>query len=638
MALSIKKEDRPFIGVFCLLFVAALALYARTLMPGVNGGDIGELQFLSYRLGLAHSTGYPLQLLLGRLWITLFPFGSVAMRINLLSAVFGAAAAAVTGLLAGRLTGNALAGLLAGLALTLGRLFWELAVDGDKYALNALFAALVLWLAWRWVERPTLGRLLWLAAVYGLSLTHHRSMLLMGPLLAVFVLVNQRGLLRRPRELALAIVVGLLPLSLYLYLPWAEARGLPPGQWNPQGFTGWIQWFMDAGFTSQVYLSPLTLTQLRDYALPAQLGELGWGLFLLGLVGVVTAFRHRRAFAALLLAAYVVWMVMTASYNIYEGTPRQWVHFLPYFVIAAVWCGVGAAALADLAARLARRTPLARFAGPTLAALLLLLPGWRLFEVYPTMRALSRDTTRLDAWRQILKFGYQGQRLGLLSLSRLAPNPVVVGDWEQVTVLWYFQQVEGYRPDMTVIYPVERLGEALAMGRPVYLSRTLAGISDRYPLTMAGPLIALLPAPDKTVPPDAISSNLVFSDTLELAAYRYESDIPARGGILPVTFYWRALKQPDADYSVGLRLLDGDGNEIWKEDSQHPVLGSYPTHLWSPGQVVADYYEVPLDRTLPAGTYRIGVILYSRTADGGFVNLRVGNADRAELPDFAMNK
>jgi hypothetical protein len=214
----------------------------------------------------------------------------------------------------------------------------------------------------------------------------------------------------------------------------------------------------------------------------------------------------------------------------------------------------------------------------------------------------------------------------------------VVSDWEQATILWYFQLVEGYRPDMSVIYPVERLDEALAMGRPVYLSRTLAGIGDRYPLTMAGPLIALLPAPEKVVPPDAISANLVFSDTLELAAFRYEADIPARGGILPVTFYWRVLSQPTVDYSVGIRLLDADGNELWKEDSQHPVLGSYPTHLWSPGQVVADYYEVPLDRTLPAGAYRLALILYTRTADGGFVNLRVGDAQRAELPDFVLNK
>jgi hypothetical protein len=127
-----SNRNRLFTGSFLLLFGAALALYARTLMPGANGGDIGEIQFLSYKLGLAHSTGYPLLLLLGRLWITLLPFGSVAMRINLLSAVFGAAAVAVTGLLAARLTGNVLAGLVAGMVLATGRLFWELSVDGDK--------------------------------------------------------------------------------------------------------------------------------------------------------------------------------------------------------------------------------------------------------------------------------------------------------------------------------------------------------------------------------------------------------------------------------------------------------------------------------------------------------------------------
>jgi hypothetical protein len=166
----------------------------------------------------------------------------------------------------------------------------------------------------------------------------------------------------------------------------------------------------------------------------------------------------------------------------------------------------------------------------------------------------------------------------------------------------------------------------------------MPGISERFPLTMAGPLIALLPAPDTAVPGDAIAAHLVFSDTLELAAYRYESDIPAQGGVLPVTLYWQALAGMTADYSVGLRLLDGEGNERWKEDSQHPVLGAYPTHLWSTGQVVADYYEVPLDRTLPAGAYRLAVILYTRTPEGGFVDLKVGESERAELPEFKINK
>ena len=119
-----------------------------------------------------------------------------------------------------------------------------------------------------------------------------------------------------------------------------------------------------------------------------------------------------------------------------------------------------------------------------------------------------------------MKFGEQGQRLGGLSLPRLAPQPIVVGDWEQATIFWYFQLVEGYRPDMTVVYPIDRLREAEATGRPVYLARALPGIGLHHHLTMAGPLIALLPAADATVPADALATDIVFSHPLALAGYR----------------------------------------------------------------------------------------------------------------------
>ena len=55
--------------------------------PGVLGGDPGELQFVPYILGLAHPTGTPLYVLVGKLW-SLLPVGpTVAWRMNLLAAV-----------------------------------------------------------------------------------------------------------------------------------------------------------------------------------------------------------------------------------------------------------------------------------------------------------------------------------------------------------------------------------------------------------------------------------------------------------------------------------------------------------------------------------------------------------------------
>jgi len=64
-------------------FAVAAFVYVRTLLPGVSFGDWADAQLNPYRLGIMHPTGYPLFVLLGKLF-TLIPAGSVAWRMNLL--------------------------------------------------------------------------------------------------------------------------------------------------------------------------------------------------------------------------------------------------------------------------------------------------------------------------------------------------------------------------------------------------------------------------------------------------------------------------------------------------------------------------------------------------------------------------
>ncbi|NIV35999.1 MAG: DUF2723 domain-containing protein, partial [Anaerolineae bacterium] len=65
-----------------VLFAASLALYVHTLAPSVATlfDDSLEFPLVSYRLGIAHPTGYPLYTLLGKLF-TLAPWQDVAWRV-----------------------------------------------------------------------------------------------------------------------------------------------------------------------------------------------------------------------------------------------------------------------------------------------------------------------------------------------------------------------------------------------------------------------------------------------------------------------------------------------------------------------------------------------------------------------------
>jgi hypothetical protein len=72
-----------------LIGILSLALYVRTLAPSLLYGDIAEFQMLYYTLGMTHASGYPTQIIFGKLF-TLLPFGDIAYRVNLMSAFFGA--------------------------------------------------------------------------------------------------------------------------------------------------------------------------------------------------------------------------------------------------------------------------------------------------------------------------------------------------------------------------------------------------------------------------------------------------------------------------------------------------------------------------------------------------------------------
>src|SRR6185369_843935 len=138
------------------VFVCAAALYVDTLAPSVLPGDYAEFQMSAAVLGVHHPTGYPLYVLLGKLF-TLLPVGDVAYRVNLSSAIYMAGAAAVTYATAVRLIGRLgmrawwwAAAVGAGF-FVLSPTVWSMALVARSYALNALLVSAVVFslISWR---------------------------------------------------------------------------------------------------------------------------------------------------------------------------------------------------------------------------------------------------------------------------------------------------------------------------------------------------------------------------------------------------------------------------------------------------------------------------------------------------------
>ena len=145
------------------IFALALAVYNATLTPSLsyNSADGNELATVSYTLGLAHSTGYPLYTWLGKLF-TFIPVGDVAHRVILMSAVQGVAAVALLYLIMLTITSrrrdvmscdetplrtcDEAASAFTALFFAFSLTFWSQAVIAEVYAPNVFMLALTVWL------------------------------------------------------------------------------------------------------------------------------------------------------------------------------------------------------------------------------------------------------------------------------------------------------------------------------------------------------------------------------------------------------------------------------------------------------------------------------------------------------------
>lgn len=632
-----EKRNTVHATLVCgaIVFIVTLAAYARTLLPGAVGGDAGELQYAGPLLALVHPTGQPLYVILGYLWSHLLPIGSVAYRMNLLAAASGAAACAIVAAMLVRLRGSIWVGLGGGLALGFGATFWSQAVIADKYAFGALLAALLCGLALRWEaarETPGGDRLLYATCLaYGLCLLHHRSLFLFGPGLALLILLVERGRLwRKPRRTLICLGLTLVPAvaGYALFLPWAQGRGLSLLNWQPQTAAGWLDWWLErhilTGYALSFGASPssslaerLALYALilwRDHTLVIPLAAL---------IGAGTLLRRRRAAFVFLGVSFLLTAAFAANFR---GNAHQFtIFYLPSFVILIYTFGIGAGELINWVQRRAEAQRIVRRAATVaLAVVLLAVPAFQFSQSYRPRRLDATFGAPLDIWRQILKTGTLGERLAA-GMADLPADAVVIGDWEQATILWYYQQVEGRRPDLEIVYPIERLADYLGGRRPVCLARS-APVGPEWRVSSTGALACLARQHARTLPAGVtpIGAALYTPDkqpVLELAAAHLAAPTYRPGAYAPLTLVWRAAGERRPDYQISLHILDEQWQQRWAADSG-PVLGIYPTARWAAGEVVQDYRELTIAPDLRPGRYLWTVVVYRQLAGGGFEQLR----------------
>ena len=423
-------------GAPAFVFLAALVLYWRTLLPGQAFDDWGEMQVVPHIFGIPHPTGYPTYILLAWLF-ELLPLGSIAFRANLFAAV--CVAVALAAITRSQLRLNVRPVIAIGASLATGAIgtIWLAAVVAEVNALHLAFIALILDRSLAWTETRRFRDLGIGAVLIGLSMGNHVLTAFVVPFVALFVLWAGRDeLSMHPRWVLAAAGLVIAGASVYTYLPIAASLGpaLPynspttpeafiflvtgrqfagqyGGLFTPEGPAKWLASLPDlvglAVTRATVILPPLTA------------------------IGALVLLLRRPAFGLAVLGTVLLCTYIWANYLRLEH------YLLVGWLLAGLLAGVGLDGLANAVgivgrgrARVERVGSLAGAAAAVAMAAVLVVANFGASDQ-------SQDHTAQVYVDKVFNI--------------LPQDAVIFSFWGPSPPLWYAQQVDHRRPDVTVV-------------------------------------------------------------------------------------------------------------------------------------------------------------------------------------------
>lgn len=502
---------------YCLFtFFITFLVYLATLCPTLYGGDSGELITVAHTLGIAHPPGHPTYVILGKIF-SLLPLGSIAFRLNLMSALFGALTCVLLFLIIIKILPESwhrkpiafFSSLIFGFSLS----FWNFSLFAETYTLHIFFVSLFLLLLFHIKDdEKNFYRLSYLfSSLLGISLGNHPLMAAWIPVFALFFLVYKGKEALSFSYISKVLLCFLLGFSVYLYLPIR-------GHFNPQ--------FNLSRVTNlSSFLSTLLFVQYRQIQVASQPISLsliygkvkilaGWimGEFPLPVLAVMAAsfyYLYRRYLKLFLifLAIFVMALIIYINDQKLFFSVDRASYFIPVYLILSICMAIGIDGIAAGLVKIRRQKLRNALIMVFFAALL-----FSLAIQFNTNYKLNDKSAN-----------YLVYDIASAMLDTLEPNSVLIvhEDWPTFS-LAYMQAVEHRRPDVTIYsrngstfpgiagyYPKELKNIYDVIGRsrflenefirktdrPVYFNvrKLMYALKDAYRLSSRGLLYKVVP-------------------------------------------------------------------------------------------------------------------------------------------------
>ena len=336
-----NEEKKVILPLSLGLFLFAFFLYLRTLCPSIYFGDSAELITAVSLLGIPHPTGFPLYLLLGKIF-SLFPAGSTAFKINIMSAFFGAAIPALVFLSLylyfekedGKFI-RIVVPFTASLLLASSYTLWSQAVIARIYTLNGVMCASMLLFFLLFMRPGSHPKTLYLMGLFtGLGAGLHLSFVIFAAALWFFASVYRFERIRN--SLPAIIFFFITGLSVYFYI---LLRG------GPETLLKWME-FNSAGdfwayITQQQYKGKMFSRDFKGYIYylgfmkDVLVREFSFaGLIALG-AGIIWAYIKKSRFFYALILIFLSNIVILGVYGNYNDLKLAFRYMIPSYIAAA---------------------------------------------------------------------------------------------------------------------------------------------------------------------------------------------------------------------------------------------------------------------------------------------------------------
>ena len=403
------------------LFLLIISVYLFTLAPTIGFRDSGDMVTASYLLGISHPSGFPLYMLTGKAF-SFIPVSEIAVRYNLLSALFGALSVMLVFFSVKSFAKSASAALIVSAVLAFSGTFWVYSSFAEKYSLYAFFAALLIWFAVNFKDKY----LPLIIFTLGLALTHHLAIIAVFiPMLYLMSVAGKKC--NNPVRWLILTLLFFLPLCLYFYLP-LRASSTPLNWGTPDTLKKIIDHISANDYRYAMFTaSPVSIFEkLYLHLVKNYINEFTLAGFMLLVLGFWRLYKEKLQLGIFLLGVIAVNTFLFVNYNIVDPQNIA-TYYFSSFVSAAVVMGVGLKWLFDFTGRYKKY----------------MVAGFSVFA----LSFLPANYTKVDLKNYTADFDF-----GTNILKTVEKGSVVIVDGDlPIFSLWYNEYAFGYDRNIEII-------------------------------------------------------------------------------------------------------------------------------------------------------------------------------------------